>query len=171
VNGLTALATYLHIHRGYDTLYIIKSLWAVLAILSTLAALVSVKRRDPFVSTFSWYIAFLAGFWGDNPQFLVILVALGVAALAGLKGRLEKALSLSLVLWASLWASFYPVDFWFHVHMERVNRTMESLARALVLYVPSDLGYTVYFVTLFILEIATLIVIFLGSSSKDSLGV
>ncbi len=165
LNGVTSLATYLHLNYGYNTIFIIKDLWILFLFILPITLIIT-YNKGPFTTALYWYLAFILGFWGDNPQFLVPLIGLGLLAFVESKENKEKILMMVLILWSSLWASLYPLDFWFKVHMISTNELSMKIVRFLVLYTPGDLGYTIYSLTLFIIGFTLIISSFISSVKK-----
>ncbi len=161
VNGVTALATYLHLYKDLNTIFIIRSLWLVLAVGAIMSTIATLRTKDPFMTSFLWYLSFMLGFWGDNPQFLVTLIGLGILALVS--NSVNKKVIIPTLLLSSIWPLFYPLDFWFNVHVIKTNNFAREIARHLTIYVPSDYGYTMYFLALYISEVLSLLVVFINS--------
>jgi hypothetical protein len=170
INGITALATYLHIYLDMNTLAIIKFLQVVLVLLVVPSIILSLKNINIILIVFAWYVAFLIGFWGDNPQFLVGLIALGLLALGEnyLKKHLKVLLAL-LVLVSSAWPLWYPVDFWFHVHVARTNKLVMDIAKHLVICPLSDLGYVLYYIFMYFIMCLTYVIMFINSLRRTNL--
>ena len=165
INGVTSLATYLHLNYKYNTIFIIKDLWMIFLLILPMTVVIT-YIEGPFAIALYWYLSFLLGFWGDNPQFLVPLIGLGLLAFVESKKRKEKIFMMILILWSSLWASLFPLDFWFKVHTILTNKFAMEIARLLVLYVPGDLGYTMYSLTLYIIELTLIISSFISSVKR-----
>jgi len=116
-NGISSLATLLY-REGWEEALILVEAWPVPFLLLSGAVLYRVaRRRDPLEAAFLAYAAFTATYWRVNPQYMLTLTALGLAALPGLDPRLRAPAALSLVL-VNLWPLLYPTEFWYYVHVE-----------------------------------------------------
>jgi len=116
-NGVSALATLLY-REGWEEALLLVEAWPIPFLILTGAALyVAAKRRDPLVGALLAYAAFAATYWRVNPQYMLTLTALVLAAMPGLDRRLRGPAGLSLVL-VSLWPLLYPSEFWYYVHVE-----------------------------------------------------
>jgi len=155
-NGLSSLATYLY-RQGWEDALILVKLWVVPFTVLVLAALYrAARRRDPVDAALMAYAAFIAAYWRVNPQYMLTLVALGLAALPGLIRRLRAPLLAALAL-ANAWPILYPSEFWYYVHVPEPGPAQDLVARA-TLDVLDPLAYVVLSLTitasLYILVIA-----------------
>jgi Gpi18-like mannosyltransferase len=163
-NGISSLATYIHMTTGRDTIALI-SLWWVPTIVLTIVLLILYKRcRDPILFTGISYIVFTATYWRINYQYLVPAVAFAILLAVRLRDyRRIVILAFVYILTVGLWTILFPISWWTHVHIENPNISLWRLLDRLSLMVFNDKVYVIYSLFLTALEylliILTLLVI------------
>ncbi|NJE75639.1 hypothetical protein [Thermococcus sp. ES12] len=156
MNGVSSLATYIHLTKGSDTLPVLQH-WYVPSLL--LLALVFIRHsfnRNPAISAALAYAVFVSTYWRVNPQYLVPLVAFMIL-LAALEDGVITILSLFTAVYAGIWPVMQPSSFWFHVHMENPNWTLVHIVDSLTFRVFTDGPYVAYSIGLTLLLYAVIL--------------
>ncbi|MCE4599073.1 MAG: hypothetical protein F7C81_02620 [Desulfurococcales archaeon] len=163
MNGLSSIATYLNEEYGYDTLTVIKSwplILGVLIVVMLVAALKFGRLRDPVIAASIAYIVFISSYWRVNPQYLAPLIAFLLLLLfkcSSIRNRnLNTVIIVSFII-ANLWPLMYPIDFWFHVHIEQPNDAVRAVVKLLSLEIYNKIIYTAYSLSLTASLITTII--------------
>ncbi len=151
-NGVSSLATYMHLSSGGSYMWLIR-IWPLPFTLLSLYLAIKIVRNDmhPLVVAALSYAVFTATYWRINHQYLVPLIALALAALP-LLDRRGKILSLILVFWIGLWPIAFPTSWWFHVHIRNPNTGMIRFIDRITLMVFDDRFYVAYSVILTFLQ-------------------
>ncbi len=162
MNGFSSIATYINDVYGYDTLTILR-LWpltlGLISVAVIMRALDAKVLRDPILTASLGYIAFIISYWRINPQYLAPLAAFTLLLLfkcGNTSSRLRAAIISSFII-VNMWPMIYPVDFWFHVHIEEPNEEVRSIVRLLSLNIYDNIVYVAYSL---VLSITLLIVLF-----------
>ncbi|NJE09944.1 hypothetical protein E3E25_03285 [Thermococcus sp. MAR1] len=156
MNGVSSLATYLHITGGRDTLFLLRYWYVSAFILLSLVLIRHVFNRNLVVSTALAYAVFTATYWRVNPQYLVPLVAF-LILLAAVDMDITGVLSLFTVVYAGIWPIMQPSAFWFHVHMENPNWALVHFVDSITFRIFSDEPYVAYSVGLTLLLYALIL--------------
>ncbi len=143
MNGLSSLATYLHISNNSDTLFLIKYWYVPAVILLFLVLTRHAFERDPAVSMALAYGVFVATYWRVNPQYLVPLIAFMVLFAMRNRGAVS-VLAVFTVVYVAFWPLMQPTAFWFHVHMKNPNWWLVHVIDSLTFRIFDDGPYVVY---------------------------
>ncbi|WP_258084680.1 hypothetical protein [Thermococcus thermotolerans] len=156
MNGISSLATYLHMAEGKDTLFLLQYWYIPALVLLPLVFIRHVFSRNLAASTALAYTVFTATYWRVNPQYLVPLVAF-LILLAAFDGGIVTILSLFTAVYAGVWPIMQPSAFWFHVHVENPNWTLVHFVDSLTFRIFSDEPYVAYSVGLTLLLYAVIL--------------
>ncbi|ASJ12105.1 hypothetical protein [Thermococcus thioreducens] len=156
MNGISSLATYLHMTEGRDTLFLLRYWYVSAFILLSLVLIRHVFNRNLVVSTALAYAVFTATYWRVNPQYLVPIVAF-LILLAAFEEGAVTILTLFTVVYAGIWPIMQPSAFWFHVHMENPNWTLVHFIDSITFRIFSDEPYVAYSVGLTLLLYALIL--------------
>jgi len=156
MNGVSSLATYLHMTWGSDTLPVLQHWYVPALVLLSLVLIRHAFNRNLAASAALAYAVFTATYWRVNPQYLAPLVAF-LIILAALDEGTVTILSLFTAVYAGIWPIMQPSAFWFHVHMENPNWALVHFVDAVTFRVFSDEPYVAYSVGLTLLLYAVIL--------------
>ncbi|NJE60814.1 hypothetical protein E3E51_03485 [Thermococcus sp. 21S7] len=156
MNGVSSLATYLHMTRGSETLFVLRHWYVPAVVLLALVLCRHAFNRNLAVSTALAYAVFTATYWRVNPQYLLPLVAF-LIILAAAEGGAVTLLSLLTTVYVGVWPIMQPSSFWFHVHMENPSWTFVRFVDAVTFRVFSDGPYVAYSIGLTLLLYAVIL--------------
>ena len=162
-NGLSSLLTYINKEYGYETLYLIRTVFLIFAIssflvLCTTAYVMKKGFKEVFLPVFNSYLVFTALYWRVNYQYFVPAIGLGSLALSRIRHGILRILILLTIIYPSIWFFMFPITFWFHFHVFKPNMHLMKLLKIFSLNIYCDnLAYVVYSLGLTVLYIITLL--------------
>ncbi|ASJ06829.1 hypothetical protein [Thermococcus pacificus] len=146
MNGLSSLATYLHVTYRMETMPLLRYWYVPAGFLMLLVLMRHSFERDVVTSSTLAYTVFTATYWRVNPQYLLPLVAF-LVIMAFHEGRaslVTRALSFIAAVYIGLWPILQPTEFWFQVHMKDPDWTVYRFVDRFTLGVSQEGFYLVY---------------------------
>jgi hypothetical protein len=113
-NGSGAVATYLHLHFGWDIgRYLIINLPVLLVALMALF-FVSFKRQvTPAQGALAGFLVFLSFMYRVNYQYLIVYIPIALLIASRTRFQSERIITIILAMLPAVWVWLYEVAFWF----------------------------------------------------------
>ena len=167
-SGSGSVLTFLHEALGWNTEHFL-IYNSPLLIAASVAALVIcyVKRVRVEQAALIGILLFVGIFYRVNYQYLVIYIPIAIYCLAVSRSRVERSLTLALIIVPAAWVWLYDDTFWFRYLIPRVAETPPILEKlGLNHYVP-DVVYVIMAGVLMCLCLAYVIVVLVRKRPKE----